>query len=677
MILTDPRNLASLQRGDKFSGTGSQAKNRLMKQAKPEVDELLRTIRDNIEASWKTTEKWRIDAEENYAFAENDQWDEETLKTLKAEGRPSVTMNKILPILRMLSGLERQNRMDMKVFPRNGGATDDADIMTQLVKFVDDDNLAMFKRSRKSNDVNITGRGYLETDISYDENLMGDIVIRRRNPLSVFDDPLADEWDYSDGRWIAVGDWMTEEEAKELWPEFDDVIKVGDWLKGSSLPSGSQYSGDRLSLDSLFIDQRTKRVRVFDYWYKKREVVRLAINTATGDVRPATPKFLAKVPMLPPDEQANLRLIDRKMTTIRVATVMNWLVLQDKASPFEHGMFPITRYLGIQFYRQPNGIVHYLKDPQKISNKARAQMLNHLNRSGNSGWLNQKGQGADPALLEKFGSSPGVVIEWDKSKPERIEPVQLSTGHFQLAKEADEEVQSISGVNAELLGFTTHSSTVSGRAIDLRKQGGLTGNEDLFDNALMGDKILGLQLIGCIQQTYTPERVQRVIANRKLREPDSPVAQLMARVQAGPGAPPEPGMPPPPPPPNLDDLIERCLKADYDYIVDRAPASVSVREAQYKDLKEMVGEFFKGAPPPVLAKVGELLTDFSDYPENIKGKLKEVFAMMSGPPPGPMGPGGPMPGGPVGPDGQPLPPPAVMAAVVARAKAQAGNRRQR
>ena len=66
----------------------------------------------------------------------------------------------------LLSGMERQNREELRVFPREGGDVQDADIMTSLVKYVLDENLAPWELTRKSNDVYVCGRGWIRTDIS-------------------------------------------------------------------------------------------------------------------------------------------------------------------------------------------------------------------------------------------------------------------------------------------------------------------------------------------------------------------------------------------------------------------------------------------------------------------------------------------------------------------------------
>ena len=94
-----------------------------------------------------------------------------------------MTFNKVLPQVRLLSGMERQNREELRVFPREGGDVQDADIMTSLVKYVLDENLAPWELTRKSNDVYVCGRGWIKADISHDENIFGDVLDPQGQPV--------------------------------------------------------------------------------------------------------------------------------------------------------------------------------------------------------------------------------------------------------------------------------------------------------------------------------------------------------------------------------------------------------------------------------------------------------------------------------------------------------------
>ncbi len=519
-----------------------------------------------------------------------------------------MTFNKVLPQVRLLTGMERQNREELRVFPREGSDTQDADIMTGLVKYVLDENLAPWQLTRKSNDVYICGRGWVKTDISYDENVNGDVLLRRRNPFQIFWDLISDEWDGSDMRWVQDAPWMTEDEAKELWPEFADLIKVGDWLSGTApFLVSSMQMGDRKWEDKLYLDKETRRVRCLEHWYKTREVVTIAVNVSTGDVVNAEDEYFnEQYASLDEQQRSAFQFVRRKMTTVRVATVMNWILVQDKPSPFKHNMLPLIPYVGLQFMGEPFGLVEYLKDPQRLGNKSISQTLNHLNRTANSGWLNKSTGGANHKQLEDYGATAGIVINYEEVEPKRIEPARIDSGHMSLAQNADSIVREISLLNAELSGLGTQR-TVSGRAIEARQRGGMIGNEDFFDNMLLGDKILGYQLIANIQQVYTQARIVRILGAQSVRNPYDTGAKLFTTMKNSQD--------------ELYKVVDRCLKAEYDYVVDRSPASQTIRMAQFEQLMTAAKDF-PGAIPP------DVLVDASDLPENWKARIKAHIQEM-------------------------------------------------
>ena len=89
-----------------------------------------------LEQFWKVAtagwDDWRKRAIYAYDFYKGKQWDADVVEKLKREKRPFLTFNKIKPILRSLSGWQRQNRQDLQVLPRRGGIQPLAEIFTSF-----------------------------------------------------------------------------------------------------------------------------------------------------------------------------------------------------------------------------------------------------------------------------------------------------------------------------------------------------------------------------------------------------------------------------------------------------------------------------------------------------------------------------------------------------------------
>ncbi len=58
---------------------------------------------------------------EGFRFYTGDQWSTADLEKLQSEKRPALTINLVLPIINLLSGIQRQGRQDITVVARKGG----------------------------------------------------------------------------------------------------------------------------------------------------------------------------------------------------------------------------------------------------------------------------------------------------------------------------------------------------------------------------------------------------------------------------------------------------------------------------------------------------------------------------------------------------------------------------
>ena len=53
---------------------------------------------------------WRQEAQEDYDFVAGKQWSEADKQQLAESGRPAITINRIKPLINVLSGYQRLNR---------------------------------------------------------------------------------------------------------------------------------------------------------------------------------------------------------------------------------------------------------------------------------------------------------------------------------------------------------------------------------------------------------------------------------------------------------------------------------------------------------------------------------------------------------------------------------------
>ena len=329
------------------------------------------------------------------------------------------------------------------------------------------------------------------------------------------------------------------------------------------------------------------------------------------------------------------QVISRKARRPFWTSLIWWMVLGKGRSPFNDRKYPFIPYVGRQFSDDVSsimGIVRPVRDAQDEYNKRYSQLLAHLNSSAHSGWLNKKMVGADTTKLQLMGAKPGIVVEYSSVMPQRIEPAQLSLGHFQLLGTSDENIRNGTGVNNELVGNTTQV-TVSGKAIRARQQGGLNVLQPRFRAYEEVELDIGTMLLSRVQQFYPPEKIRRIIG----------VAELQRQQ---PQQPPAPGQPAPPQQPALFDgmsdeqiITELTLLKDtrFDLVLQTVPATATERQARFERASEIVQLMIQTGRPPGPATIAELLK-MSDTPTTLETAM--ALDMQQAPNPEAPGAGG-------------------------------------
>ncbi|MCK4822478.1 hypothetical protein KA005_42330, partial [bacterium] len=139
----------------------------------------LALMKDFWDEAVKGQAEYIIKATTNYGMYEggDKQWDAADIAYLDSKKRHHLSLNIILPIINLLTGYERQNRMDIKCFPKKGGIKMVADLMTELAKHIEDQSLGLYLRSAAFLDGIVSIKGFLSLDIKYDEDpFNGEIV---------------------------------------------------------------------------------------------------------------------------------------------------------------------------------------------------------------------------------------------------------------------------------------------------------------------------------------------------------------------------------------------------------------------------------------------------------------------------------------------------------------------
>lgn len=504
----------------------------------------IKTILSNFKKAFESKKK-RIDLyRQDMEFALGKQWDDADIADNVKIGVKPLTINKIKPNIQLLTGIETQNRVDYRAYPKGEEDGLKADALTGLMKNVMDESEGEHKHSEQFEEGISAGDCYLEPYLDYSHDLINaQLSWKKVSTTRIFPDPKSTEYDLSDSGFICkLTTELSKDDLLNIFPDKEKTIdnlsvtKIDtlEWnnLKasdtGEHIQKGSDYyqPTDNNTIPGASADKE-ETYDLLEYYYKKRVSKTLLIDTA-----------LKKMQMIEDEEKArqyeaignqeapgSVRVVKRYATEIWLASVVGNTILSDERAWYcpkwnKYHIVPFFAYRStadiknVEYLVQ--GIVRGLKDMQLDYNKRRTQELRHLNSSANSGWQIEEGSISETEEdnYKNFGASPGVILKHKQGKPAplKITPTPLSQGHAQVSAERSQEMKESSGINTDLLAM--NESQASGKAIAMRQRQGLVMVQKLFDNDARTRKYMGKFILSQLGEVFDVESATKVMGDK-------------------------------------------------------------------------------------------------------------------------------------------------------------------
>lgn len=598
-----------------------------------------------FEQSHRAFDRWRAEALESRRFVSGEQWSDGDLERMKSSTRPALVINKILPRVLFLSGMQRSQRMEPEILPQESGDSRHAELMGTLLKHFGALSHEPVVDSRVFMHKIVDGLGYWKVTWSYDYDLEGQLRWERVDPLAIFPDPNWLDQGWEAAEYAIHATWLTLAQATHEWPEHRQAIRAqfGEWLNESvggtrSGYGAGEFAGDSLSGERAFWDRETQRIRLLEVWYKQRVKVPAALVGEEIITDPERVALLKLVVERDPSARAEVRFVRVPICRVRVAYLLDDVLLSDAPSPYDEPCFPLFPDLGYYWTGRPFGIVEPLKDLQREKNKRRSTIIEMIMRAALSGWYNPASGGAKTADLENYAAGLGKIINYQTTKPEPIKAPELPQTLVFLDTQADRDMDSVSNIHAELLGTTTQR-TVSGRAIRARQESGLIVQEPLLEGFAQAKEPAVRFAVGLIRQLLSPPRALRILGTRARRDTAGPEAEMLQQMELA----------------DVLDLLQGAFDERYDVVVGQKPFQPSSGQQKWQVIAEMLAQFGEWIPPEVAASaaVGAGLLSEEEGQQTVQW-IKMKLGMEQQQAQGgasPAGPGGP-PAGPnaLGPD---------------------------
>jgi len=468
---------------------------------------------------------------EDFEFELGNQWDADDVETLRKAGVKALTINKLKPIIKLLTGIERQSKSDYKAFPEGSEDAITGEIVTRLMKNVVKNSDLEIKFSDTFKNGSIGGMCFIEPYVDYSFDMInGDMKFKKISALDIYLDPHFKEYDLSDSKFlIKVTADLSKDDLLALFPseksKIDSIsngkIQIDNTTTGVMHFQGRDYpalgSGklvDRKNADGL------PTYDLIDYFYKEMDVRYFCVISDKGIIE----EFETEKKAEEFNAQFGGIIIKRNVPVIKHAQVCGDVELFNGIawSYPRYRTYPIIPFFAELTTEDLNdlsltiqGVVRGLKDLNLEYNKRRTQELRHLNASANSGFEIEENQLSteEEEKLKNFGSSPGIVIKRrPNSQPiSRITPMPLSQGHSQLAAENAQDLKEASGVNPDLLANSSQSQ--SGRAILLKQRQGLAMIQEMLDNFAITKKLVGKFILSQLSDIFTLDSAKKILGS--------------------------------------------------------------------------------------------------------------------------------------------------------------------
>lgn len=597
--------------------------------------------------SYRNLEEWTCKAIESYEFMHGKQWLDEDLEYLQNEGRPNLTLNRLLAPVLFLSGIQRQSRTDVKLVPFESGDARASALMTALYKWHATESREAWVDARVFHDIEITGLGWWKTTLDFERTITGEPRKERVSPLSVFPDPnFFAQYDWRAAQYVHHAYWLTIDEAMEQWPEHEDHIRRlwGEWLRGgegsatSSHPLGVTV-GDSHADRRLFWDAETQRVRCIEVWYKQRMVSEIAVDRETGELytQPAAVARLQQALAAQFLDPSSVFFARRPVTIVRMAHVLHEYLLDDGPSPYAEPALPLTPAVGFLWWGDPFGLVEPAKDPQREHNRRRTTIMEIARKLPNNTWLNPD-NAAKTEDVERAATGVARVLNYNatKGEPKIVQAPGLPDALVYLDRESRADIQNILNITPELVGNVTQR-TISGKAIRARQQGGMVVQEPLLDEYRLAKREADSFFLAAVQQYTSPSKARRILG------------ALLARPAVMAGINPEElrGVVGDQNAYELEQLLVGALSQRYDLVISEETYDPSGQQVRAQTIAELAETFAPYVPGDVvvdaLVRTGTLTEDEA---ARIKERVKLVEQLQlrggapaagPGAPPGPEG----------------------------------------
>ena len=458
-------------------------------------------FKESVQAdSWKDFSK---NATKAFRYKENDQWTAEEIAELNKRRQPVYVNNQVKVTIDRLTGQFTQQKTRIGFRPRNEEDQEAADTLTDIFRYIYQNNNLEFHERECAEDGFTCGRGVLEITVKFDDSFHPEVVGDSVDTLSVHPDPKSTHYDWNvDALYICRDKWMDVDEAAEVYDKKAAQIR--------QLASEDPAMGDLAEIDALkkddalrFLNAERTRIRLVEVQYKKKEKETIWLTDKGETIHESDIKESAA-------KKLGYGRLDRVTSKIRVAVFTQGLLLEDEES--DRDRFSFVQYL---VHRKKSGEPYSMilggLPLQDSINKRGSKALHLLNTNR---VFFETDAISDPVKLAEELAKPDGKIEIRSGKMDRVkveENRDLAVAQMAFHDSDIANFKRVTGVNPDSLG--EKSEIRSGIGIARKVAQTETVVAGAFDNFRRTRIAMAATILDCVQSYYTPRKIRLITDN--------------------------------------------------------------------------------------------------------------------------------------------------------------------
>jgi|SRR5215831_2358794 len=498
----------------------------------PVSNPIARELDDFWKESQSLWQQWwyEADLDTKMATGQQDYWN--TFYNVNYRNQKILMFNKILRIINMIGGYQRDNRLATIVSPSDNdldsGKTSDQ--LTKIVSWMMRQDQTYEKISDCFDGSNICGLNLLHLWIDFREDPENGEIRSDRIPFNSF---LMDNYwtkaDLSDCDRIWTRKYVTTRQLESIVPGIKkDIAYLG---KGYAAKDGKfQF------LAQNWYQYQQEMYAYDEYWVRDyREGFKL-LDRVSGEVvewRGTREQFKLLKRFNP-----NVELIKASIPTIKLNVLVNNHLIYEERTPYGLDRFPFVPFVCYHFPEVQNysyryqGIVRNIRDSQIELNRRRNRLLDILDAQVQSGIMVKEDALVNPE--DAFMQGPGKVMYFKQTANLATDvtpfpPPPVASGWMELIQTIEKEIMDIVGPE-ELFAQNMGSKEMTGVLMKLKMGAGLIGLRNIFDRLNQSQMFVGDIMLDMMLNNFGIGKISKIIGEEPseiLKTVITPENQLM------------------------------------------------------------------------------------------------------------------------------------------------------